>query len=256
MSSPACGRAAVAGHETCPEGNETECDDCGTCEISGIELEPGEEYKFVEGVCDIDDIECMECTEEGTQIRDRSYTMDMFVDKLEGDVLNFRIEITDPFATIIDSKQYSPFEEADIMSARYRYNFTCPTKILVDNVDKQSCFQFLDEYVGENDPMSYILAQQTTDYKEDLLTCQSELMAANSLMSNYKDTYTDCETFRKVAEDKVYEINRTMKTQERDITERVTAETRGEVATWTLTATMGWICFLLLLGSRLLGGGW
>jgi hypothetical protein len=142
-----CGQCQQDTNET---ANVTECDTCGTCEIKGIELEPGEEYEFVEGVCDIDDIECLPCTEEGTAIRDREYTMDVFVNKLDGCNLGIRIETMDPFGTIVDSAEYSPLESEDVMSNRHRYNFTCPSKILVDNVDQQSCFQYLDDHVLKN----------------------------------------------------------------------------------------------------------
>lgn len=224
--------ACTGGNETCPE-----CENCGVCSIDQ-DIQPGETYENGEGTCDVE-VECAECDDSG--VTQKNYLLTLYIDKHEGQELGLTLEVEDFIGTLIESKLYE-WEPEDVAAIKYRYNFTCPTEVIFDSVNADTCYSFFEDYYSDKDPLSMMLAADMTEYRTLLLACQENKSQIEWQIAHFEELYHNCDNTRQNAVNKVNEINQSMLTMEG----RVTAKNRGVVATWQWVAALGWLCFVLL----------
>jgi hypothetical protein len=239
-----CG--ACTGNETCEE-----CEDCGVCTIDK-ELHPGEHFEKQEGTCDVE----MYCGyEEETKDIDRTYTFRMHVDKHGGDDIYLGVEVRDFFNVVAKSENYD-WSRDSIVSITEDFNFTCPTEVVFENIDADTCAGFFEEYYTDKDPLSMMLAKDMAVYRDRFLACEDNKSKIEWQIAHYEELYHNCDNLRQNAVSDANRLNDTVITMKKDITGQVTREKQGEVTTYMWIAIVGWVCFFVLLGSILFGGGW
>lgn len=233
----------------CPETNTTP-EDCGVCSIDR-ELEPGEFYEKQEGVCDLE-IVCGEGYGP-TKKTERNFMMYMNINKLEGDELHLDMEVRDFLGTVIENKNYD-FDRNDVVTAKYRYNFTCPAEILIDTVDFESCNQYFDRYFEDTNPVAMQLAQGNRDCMNNLVECQAGVEADKSVARDFKDQYEDCMTWKGVADQKALELNSSLMSARADITGEFRRLYDGHVpGYWMVIAGVEFVVILLGVGAFVFG---
>jgi len=236
---------ACTGNETCPE-----CTNCGTCSIDE-KINPGETYEKDSGACDLD-IYCRSCEE--TELEPRDYHMEISINKPhENDSLNFGIEIRDFTSALVDTKMYE-FDPEDIASIRYKYDFECPTKVIFDSVNTDTCAEFFEEFYMDKDPLSMMLAADMTDYRNRYTGCLDNKSQIEWQIAHYESLYLTCENIKQNALKDMNRMNDTVITMRKDITGSVTAESQGELISMTLMASIGWGCLIVLAVVHMYGG--
>ena len=122
----------------CTENNET-CPECPPCDTSRCtiltHMYPGEIFEMKEGTCNV---EAYCDYEETAKNVEKNYTFRMKLNKHEGDDIYLGIEVVDFLNTITDSETYD-WSRDSIVSITEEFDFTCPTKVIFDSVNADTC---------------------------------------------------------------------------------------------------------------------
>ena len=240
-----CGVCSV--NESCPT-----CDPCntpGTCSID-VNIQPGEKYENEEGTCDID-IYCD--YEETAKNVEKNYTFRMKLNKHDGDDIYLGIEVVDFLNTITDSETYD-WSRDSIVAITEEFDFTCPTKVIFDSVNADTCAGYFEDYYTDKDPMSMMLAKDMAIYRDRFLACQDNKSEIVWQIAHYEGLYRTCDNLKQNAITDMKTMNDTVITMRRSITGEVTSKTQGELYTMTLMAAIGWGCLILLALAYMYGG--
>jgi hypothetical protein len=232
---------------TCPD-----CEDCGTCTIEK-ELSPGEHFEKQEGTCDID----MYCNYEETAEKvEKNYTFRMKLNKHDGDDIYLGLEVMDFLGTIVDSETYD-WSRDSIVTITEDFSFTCPTKVIFDSVNADTCAGYFEDYYTDKDPMSMMLAKDMSVYRDRFLECVDNKSEIEWQISHYKELYTNCGVIQQNAISDMQTMNDTYYDMKATVDARVTQAVRGSVPGWWMwLAIVFIIAFSMSVILQVFGGEW
>ena len=129
------------------------------------------------------------------EFQDISYPTYITVKKDEG-FIKINIEVTD-FNGISTKNWTTSFQENSTVDQRDKYDFLCPHEVITET-NMQTCSEYLDPILGEQNPMIYALATGQNDCTKAIVDCQSEMTSKNN---DLKDCEVDLATYEKENED-------------------------------------------------------
>ena len=237
----------------CPSCNVTECEDCGVCSIRGKELQPGELFEYEEGTCDVE-VYCG--YEETAKQVEKNYTFRMKLNKHDGDDIYLGIEVVDFLNTITDSETYD-WSRDSIVAITEEFDFTCPTKVIFDSVNADTCAGYFEDYYTDKDPMSMMLAKDMAIYRDRFLACQDNKSEIVWQIAHYEGLYRTCDNLKQNAITDMKTMNETYYDMKVSFTGAVNSARRGFVPDWMMwVAILGWLCFIMTVVLLIFGGEW
>ena len=226
-------------NETCPACVVTECEDCGVCTIEK-ELVPGEHFEKDEGTCDIE-IYCG--YEETAKQVEKNYTFRMKLNKHDGDDIYLGVEVVDFLNTIVNSETYD-WSRDSIVAITEEFDFTCPTKVIFDSVNADTCAGYFEDYYTDKDPLSMMLAKDMTEYRDRYTSCLDNKSQIEWQISHYEGLYRTCDNLKQNAITDMKVMNETYYDMKATVDAKVTEAVQGSVpGYWMTIAIIGWICF-------------
>ena len=148
----------------------------GTCTIDK-HLEDGENYAITDGPCDLN----LTCgTGYGGNYMGMTYPGIISLIK-DQNRIKIQVNVTDPNGEeVVNWKK--DLEQNDILNLQYPFNYICPHEVIT-SVNMQTCAEYLDPILGEQNPLIYSLATAQNNCTNQLMQSISEKTALSLAMT-------------------------------------------------------------------------
>lgn len=232
----------VHDNSTCPTYNNTLN---GTCYVD-YDLIGGEKYNNTDGPCDVH----VSCTSKA-KFQDFKYPTTIAIQR-DNNTLDIGITVLDPneeeFMTWTKS-----LVEKDIVDLKYGFDFQCPHEVISD-VNLQTCQEYLDPILGEQNPMIYALATGQNDCVSKLTNCTAQLVSCRNSDEKYEFKYIETKSSLDVCNARKQELEYELSDPNGQCMENVNEvqnKIRGEANLWFTTTIILGICVVIFVIYKL-----
>lgn len=169
-----------------------------TCKINKSLL-GGQMVVNTEGPCDIN-VSCQ--ADKYGNFQDLEYPTYITVLK-NGDEFRINIEVMN-FKNESIYNWTTNIREEDVVEQKSRYSYICPHEVITE-VNMQTCSEYLDPILGEQNPLIFALATGQNECTQQLIECNSEIEAERKVYLDWKDKFEDEQNLRVMYEEDLEE---------------------------------------------------